>query len=311
MKKALEVLKRNLFLVVITTVMGVAATITSLTPLPDGGGVFTDYNARTINTNITNTNSNFSNVNAALAAASGGGGFTFSDSLTAHAGGNQTSALLLISAINRVTTVASPGDSVKLPLATGGQVVAIINDTSTSLQAYGSGTDTINDVATATGVAVPPNSLSFFNSTTAAPAGKWYLNPSSVVFGKTFIVNNTLTFSGTDGTTMTFPGVSVSLIGGSLVDCATTAACPSTAQTTLHTVVLRGTLSSGSPSTYAVTTISPAFTSSTSYVCTAQDTTTIANNIGVLTAGYVSGSAVTFTGPNTNTDTFRAVCTGY
>ncbi len=34
----------------------------------------------------------------------------------------------------------------------------------------------------------------------------------------------------------------------------------------------------------------------------AQDETTVANNIGVLTAGYVSTSAVTFTGPNTNTD---------
>lgn len=97
----------------------------------------------------------------------------------------------------------------------------------------------------------------------------------------------------------------------SLADCAATAACPSTAQTALRIVMGRGTLSSGTPSTYAVTTISPAFTSTTSFQCVAQDTTTIANNIGVLTAGYVSTSAVTFTGPNTNTDTFRFVCAGY
>lgn len=95
------------------------------------------------------------------------------------------------------------------------------------------------------------------------------------------------------------------------IDCAVTAACPSTAQTALRVVTGRGTLVTGSPSTYAVTTISPAFTATTSYACTAQDTTTIATNIGVLTAGYVSGSAVTFTGPNTNTDTFRFQCVGY
>lgn len=105
------------------------------------------------------------------------------------------------------------------------------------------------------------------------------------------------------------PGTTV--IGGSLIDCATTAACPSTAQTTLKMVLIRGTLASGTPSTYAVTAMAPAFTSATSYSCSAQDTTTIANNVGVLAAGYVSGSAVTFTGPATNTDGFRAVCTGY
>lgn len=96
-----------------------------------------------------------------------------------------------------------------------------------------------------------------------------------------------------------------------LADCATTAACPSTAETPIRTVIGRGTLASGTPSTYAVTAISPAFTSATSYACTAQDTTTVANNVGVLAAGYVSGSAVTFTGPATNTDGFRFVCVGY
>ncbi len=97
----------------------------------------------------------------------------------------------------------------------------------------------------------------------------------------------------------------------SFADCATTAACPSTVRGALHVVQGIGLLATGSPSTYAVTTISPAFTSATSYNCVAQDVTTVANNIGVLTAGYVSGSAVTFNGPNTNTDTFRFTCTGF
>lgn len=159
----------------------------------------------------------------------------------------------------------------------------------------------------------------------------------TVAAGKTFTVNNTLTLAGTDSTVMTFPSTSatiartdaantftgvqtmtnaalttpaISAPTGIVVDCATTAACPSTARG-LRMVQGIGTLNSGTPSTYAVTTISPAFTGTTTYNCYAQDATTVANNIGVLTAGYVSGTAVTFTGPNTNTDVFRFYCIGY
>ena len=79
----------------------------------------------------------------------------------------------------------------------------------------------------------------------------------------------------------------------------------------LHTIRGTGVLTTGTPSTLAITGMSPPFTSSSTYTCTAQDTTTVANNIGILAAGYVSGSAVTFTGPNTNTDGVRWTCTGY
>ncbi len=133
----------------------------------------------------------------------------------------------------------------------------------------------------------------------------------TIANSKTLTASNTLTLAGTDATTVTFPSVSVGVIGSTFADCASTAACPSTVKTTLHVVQGIGLLATGSPSTYAVTTISPAFSSSTSYNCFAQDVTTIATNIGVLSAGYVSGSAVTFTGPNTNTDTFRWTCVGY
>lgn len=45
---------------------------------------------------------------------------TTTDALTAFAGGGQTSALQLDSAYNRVSTVASSGDSVKLPSCVAG-----------------------------------------------------------------------------------------------------------------------------------------------------------------------------------------------
>ena len=92
--------------------------------------------------------------------------------------------------------------------------------------------------------------------------------------------------------------------------CGSTAACKATV-VALRTVQGSGTLVTGSPSTFAVTGISPAFTSASTFTCTAQDTSTVANNIGVLAAGYVSASAVTFTGPNTNTDGFKYQCSGY
>ena len=79
------------------------------------------------------------------------------DNITAHAGGTQAAALALdaTKTIHIVTTVATAADSIKLPLATGSGVQHLIhNSSSTSLQLFGDGTDTINAVATATGVAI-------------------------------------------------------------------------------------------------------------------------------------------------------------
>ena len=101
--------------------------------------------------------------------------YPVSDNLTAHAGGGQASALLLTSTVNRVTTVASGNDSVALPLAVAGSEVKLINGAGVnSLQVFGSGTDIINDVATATGVAQLAGKAASYFCTTSAPAGKWY-----------------------------------------------------------------------------------------------------------------------------------------
>jgi hypothetical protein len=141
------------------------------------------------------------------------GGFSSADGLTAHAGGTQAGALQLAAVINRVATVASTADSVALPLATAGGFCIIVNDASNALQAFGAGTDTINDVATATGIPIPGKSMIVFSCATAAPAGKWYSGaPISVAAGKSLTVNNILTLAGTDATTMTFPGTSDTVV---------------------------------------------------------------------------------------------------
>lgn len=67
------------------------------------------------------------------------------DALTAHAGGTQAAALQLAAGINRVTVVATAGDSVKLPLAAAGVSVTVINaDSTDSLNVFPFLGDTIN-----------------------------------------------------------------------------------------------------------------------------------------------------------------------
>lgn len=95
------------------------------------------------------------------------------DALTAHAGGGQGSALALTKEINRITTVATAGDSVSLPASVAGLDVMIINSGANPMQVYGAGTDTINDVATATGVTQMPGSECIYG---CSVAGKWYCN---------------------------------------------------------------------------------------------------------------------------------------
>ena len=93
------------------------------------------------------------------------------DNITAHAGGGQTNALQLTSEINRITTVATTGDSVRLPASFAGADIMVINHGLLPIQVFGAGTDTIDDVATATGVSQMANSTVLYFCTTA---GAWY-----------------------------------------------------------------------------------------------------------------------------------------
>jgi len=78
--------------------------------------------------------------------------------ITAGAGGTQANAVALSSTktVHNITTVTSANDSVKLPAATGtGSIHWVKNSAAAnSAQLFGTGTDTIDGVAAATGVAV-------------------------------------------------------------------------------------------------------------------------------------------------------------
>lgn len=99
------------------------------------------------------------------------------DNVVAFAGGGQTNATLLSDTVlrHRVTSVPSLNDSVKLPPANAaavGQAHSVMNSAPVNaMQVFGSGTDTIDDIATATGVSHPALKGIIYQ---CFAVGKWY-----------------------------------------------------------------------------------------------------------------------------------------
>ena len=88
------------------------------------------------------------------------------DGIVATAGGTKALAYKLFATINRLTTVANNADSVLLPTPLYvGQFVHIINDGAANVQIFGANSDTIDGVATATGVVLTAASRAFFTCT--------------------------------------------------------------------------------------------------------------------------------------------------
>ena len=94
--------------------------------------------------------------------------------ITAHAGGGQSSAVLLTTQLNGVTTCGVGGvDSVKLPPSLSyaiGYAITISNQCPYSIQVFGSGTDSINFSAYGTGVTQASSAIvTYYNDA----AGRW------------------------------------------------------------------------------------------------------------------------------------------
>ena len=93
------------------------------------------------------------------------------DSLTAHAGGGQAAALQLSASINRITTVATAADSVKLPASTPGMHCYVINAAAAnSMNVFPATGDKINALAANAAFAVAANKTAHF---ICATAGTW------------------------------------------------------------------------------------------------------------------------------------------
>src|ERR1700730_3567881 len=93
------------------------------------------------------------------------------DNIIAFPGGGQANATLLSNELNKVTTVATSGDSVKLPPSMPGLTIVVTNKGANSMQVFGSGADTIDDSAAATGVSQMRGSVVIYACHTA---GAWY-----------------------------------------------------------------------------------------------------------------------------------------
>jgi hypothetical protein len=92
------------------------------------------------------------------------------DAIVAHAGGGQALATPLTKEINRIGTVATAGDSVVLPPSAPGLTIVVINKGANAMQVFGSGADTINGVAAATGISQMASSVLLYVCTVA---GSW------------------------------------------------------------------------------------------------------------------------------------------
>ena len=97
--------------------------------------------------------------------------------LTALAGGGQTGATALTAIFNNVTTVATQGNSVALPASVAGADIVVTNSGANAMQVFGAGTDTINGIATATGISQAPGTTARY---ICYVAGNWVVSDSSL-----------------------------------------------------------------------------------------------------------------------------------
>lgn len=144
------------------------------------------------------------------------------DAITATPSGTQATALQLVASLNRITVVATAADAVALPKAVAGMRVTVINDSSSGLpmQVFGNSVagDTINDVATATGISQASGTTIDFYSPIA---GKWYTNglgAEDTAGSGTFIANGVtpVTVANTSVTANSQVLVTLKTVGGTV-----------------------------------------------------------------------------------------------
>lgn len=92
------------------------------------------------------------------------------DAVVAGTTQTQAGATALTGQVVRVGTVAVLGDGVRLPASVAGLIVTLINDGANPMRVYGAGTETINSIATATGLYQGIGTIAFYSCTVA---GNW------------------------------------------------------------------------------------------------------------------------------------------
>lgn len=126
------------------------------------------------------------------------------NNLVAYPGGGQANATLVTTQTVRVSAVATAGDSIKLPPAAPGLEIVIINRGGNTVAIYGSGTDTIDELAANAFVTQMNKSMVIFSCT---GTGQWYTNGLNTGYSGNFPTvsfknNLTATPAGTQATSL-------------------------------------------------------------------------------------------------------------
>lgn len=110
--------------------------------------------------------------------------------ITAFSGGGQGSATAITAMINRITTSAAAGDSVKLPAATAGLFLVISNSGAAYANVFPASGDAIDALAINTAVSLPVGGRLTF---TCSIAGTWVSGGMVLTPTATFVTNTTTT----------------------------------------------------------------------------------------------------------------------
>lgn len=106
----------------------------------------------------------FASVTAASFISTGLDKKSVQNAITAFSGGGQGSATQLTKAMNRVTTVAAGGDSVKLPAAVAGESVLVVNAAAANaMDCFPASGEVINALTADTALSIIANSSVMFN----------------------------------------------------------------------------------------------------------------------------------------------------
>lgn len=98
--------------------------------------------------------------------------FSSQDAMTAHAGGGQANATPITVSIARFTIVATAGDSAKLPVATPGLEITVINAAAVnSMNVFPATGDAINALGANAAFALAATKVATFYCTVA---GQWH-----------------------------------------------------------------------------------------------------------------------------------------
>lgn len=102
------------------------------------------------------------------------------NNITAFAGGAKLGATPITSPKAQIATVANVADSVLLPPGYPGLQISIFNSAANSAQVFGAGNDTINGIATGTGVAHAGGKSALYTCyNVVAGVGQWGRNLSA------------------------------------------------------------------------------------------------------------------------------------